>query len=320
MAPSPKSSLATLLIISSIDLLLCSFTMAVMLFLIFQPSQRSDRGSAITQASSEGRAGSQSLVGEHNSPAIIVVENLSQAKLTAVTVPAGFRTVDSSTAPGRTLTFVAFVGQEPSSLILETQQDVSGATEAQIAVAAGGILSRREMKCDSGGQATVHLGDIVSIDTKCREGALLCSHRAYPVDRDFSIDASDIDFENVKILLAGPDTTGQLNSSQGGFCLASPKFDDGPDLSYLDPTMYQQLATMAKNSCQMQITKQAAFASQDEAQCIFSIVRQRAPAAWRAKCFPSGTKLATSLTSDRANIMLPNDPGSEICSQLSIVN
>ncbi|MET4841505.1 hypothetical protein ABIF62_002000 [Bradyrhizobium japonicum] len=316
---TPKASLATLLIISSIDLLLCSFTMGVMLFLIFQPTQREDRGSAITQGSAANRTGIPSFLGQHASPAIVVVENLTENRLMPSSVPAGYRKVDSTSNPGRTLVFVVYPGRDPSSLILETEKIEAGQkAEAQISVASQGTLIKKSLKCSAGGRTTIEIGDVTNVEIACQEAVSICTSRHDAVDSDFSLDGSEIDLLNSYILLVGAtEVRPNVKLTEGSsVCLASPNFTDNSQLSYMDEKLRPALATIAKDQCNARIPAGATLATPDEAQCIFSVAQQRLPAQWRARCWPS--VLLAPLQYDRAHLLFASNLREGVCANLTI--
>src|SRR4051794_19783307 len=87
---SPKSSLATLLVISAIDLLLCCFTMGVMLFLVLQSSQRTDVSRSQLLAIGGRDAIAATGAGLLVTPAVIILDNLGSNRAVAVDLPSAF--------------------------------------------------------------------------------------------------------------------------------------------------------------------------------------------------------------------------------------
>lgn len=317
MASSPKSSLATLLIISAIDLLLCSFTMGAMLFLIFQPSQRNDRGSAITRHSAGSRSEIQSIAsGARDSPAVIVIENLSQNRFATVDIPSGYRTIGSSKDPGRTLAFAAFIGDQPSSLTLESQRG-NGKTEALISVAMGGNLFTQAVHCSSDADASVILGEKPAVEINCRSPPTLCSFGSFP-EGLYSTDRKNIDRGNARIIFLGSNSAGTVRLPKGRVCVASPTLDN-PQQEEWNLKISADFAAIAKDRCNAKIPPGFSLASPEEENCVFDAPDVVASEKWLIDCDREEITTLSKQSDDTAYILFVGDDGAGVCSQVDIV-
>lgn len=87
---APRNTLGVLLIISAIDLLVCSFTAGVMLFLIFQPSLRTDLSSGVANSiSQKGTTSSNAL-----SPVVVIIRSMNDKQTKFTFEPPDFKFVE----------------------------------------------------------------------------------------------------------------------------------------------------------------------------------------------------------------------------------
>jgi hypothetical protein len=157
MEPRGTSSLARLLIISAIDLLLCCFTMAVMLFLVFQPSLRSDVSSALAHAGRTNAQGSETgAVGESlGSPLVLIIRNTGGNQLKPKNLPADFVRI-----PSRDSTRFFYISNRSERLpkISLMSNTDGGSTQATVWLAAQQSLRSEEVNCDGGAEVEVTIG------------------------------------------------------------------------------------------------------------------------------------------------------------------
>jgi hypothetical protein len=95
-----RSPLGTLLIISAVDMLLCCFTMGVMLFLVFQPSLNSDRASAKLLGINGFEPIAAAGVGHLAAPTVIIIDNLAANQVVASNLPPGYTVPTTVSDPG----------------------------------------------------------------------------------------------------------------------------------------------------------------------------------------------------------------------------
>ena len=87
---TPRTSLGILLIISAIDLLICSFTAGVTLFLIFQPSLRTDVRSGVSNSISENGTISNKAL----SPVVVIIRSINDNQTKSTFEPPDFKFVE----------------------------------------------------------------------------------------------------------------------------------------------------------------------------------------------------------------------------------
>jgi hypothetical protein len=198
MAPAGTTSLARLLIISAIDLLLCCFTMGVMLFLVFQPSQRGDRSSALSNLSggTVGSAAAAEVEGE-GSPAILVITS-RQNNLDLAALPPSFVRLPSTNIAHDESSFV-FTNPSPDTIprfSLKTKND-HGPTEANIWLSVHNRLNPLRVRCNGGAQVTFDLSKSNPLTANCAylvtTGCPLDDGRSYPINTNvFDSDSTHI--------------------------------------------------------------------------------------------------------------------------------
>jgi hypothetical protein len=161
---SGRAPLATLLIISAIDLLVCCLTAGVMLFLVFQPSQRADRSSAVQSRSRPVTQATLKRTGASAAPIILIVRNRGDSPLephglsstgyqllkasSGAVSSASDQLVLTTTAPGSPISFV------PRS---------KAPFAARISVVHSGKIQSQDVVCSSEGGGTVTVDPAAAI-------------------------------------------------------------------------------------------------------------------------------------------------------------
>lgn len=228
------TSLGPLLIISAIDLLLCCLTAAVMLFLIFQPSQRTDRSSALFQGTSGAESAQQLDVGGQ-APTIVIVENRGETRL-VVAPSSDYQAIESRSSKS---TIYRSLG--PAATLRLVPEDSSKRFLAHIVVTKGGKLFSNNWGCAGGTSSEVivnptseSLVEMTCPSTCATAGKANkpgCVHlvlipgdaakpASVPNEKCFAL-RQDESFENIRTSAAncGPDTTfGQEIFSSSELC------------------------------------------------------------------------------------------------------
>lgn len=143
------TSLGPLLIISAIDLLLCCLTAALMLFLIFQPTQRSDRSSALFHGTAGDGQSRQLLASGRQATTIVMVDNFGETRLVAKGA-SDYQVVASASA---TSTIFRSVG--PVGPLRLSPADPGSRFVAHIAVTKRGKLFSGDWECVGGAISSV---------------------------------------------------------------------------------------------------------------------------------------------------------------------
>ena len=228
-----RSSLGTLLIISAVDMLLCCFTMGVMLFLVFQPTLSSSQ----TATKLLGIAGFETIpsagAGLLATPAVIVIDNLGPNRVFAASPPPGYA-VPTTIGPSAVtisasgpLVLTAVESPSLAELKLRSTKD-NGPTLAKISLAAHGTFYPGKLDCPNGGELSIDLTRNNPILTRCdpEEGNLLCPLECLDNgSQPFDIKPSDVDPQSVRVLVVP--LHGHLTFSGPSICVLSPNF--GPD-------------------------------------------------------------------------------------------
>jgi hypothetical protein len=151
-----SSPLAGLLIISAIDLLLCCLTAGIMLFIVFQPSQRSDRSSAMIGSLNDGRDnGVQAGAGSQLAPTMIIVKSAYGDLLKPTSDASGYRSISGhGSALNQATAILISTSASPGKLILEPAR-ANREFSARIALAVNSHLVTQDVRCGTGGQGQV---------------------------------------------------------------------------------------------------------------------------------------------------------------------
>lgn len=166
--------LANLLIISAIDLLVCCLTAGIMLFLVFQPSLRADRSSAVLNAG-------HGADGIFRVPVTIIVRNNGDNQLVPSNgLPDGFEEIVAANASPQAKTRILRVTRTAPPVLTLGAANPAGHVSATITVVADDKITTKTIDCTSGDQvrAEIDLGanDQISIP---RCGApTMCYHYA----------------------------------------------------------------------------------------------------------------------------------------------
>ncbi|CAO3433889.1 hypothetical protein [Azospirillum endophyticum] len=169
-----NSPLANLLIISAIDLLVCCLTAGIMLFLVYQPSLRADRSSAVLNA---GRGAD----GIFQVPVTIIVKNNSDNQLVPSNgLPEGFEEILAVNASPQAKTRILRVTRAAPPVLTLGAANAAGRVSATITVVADGKIMTKTIDCTSGDQVRAEIdldaNDQISI---ARCGApTMCYHYA----------------------------------------------------------------------------------------------------------------------------------------------
>ena len=288
----PKAPLATLLIISAIDLLLCCFTMGVMLFLVFQPSQRNDASLSLLSSTSGNKPFPSRGPGSLNSALVIIVDNLEANLLDASKSP-GFekksqiRTAASGVTGSATFIFIA---KDPSAQVpLVLASNGTGATRAKVSVASGGHLYRNDTPlCDRGAQGSITFEDSVpTIAVNCIEApqSTICPLDVNQTSTDFDIEAQDVDPQKIRLILAPGDPKTELTTSPLMSCFLTPVFD-GSSKNWRDREFKEHLWGLAQE-CNASIQRMVIFATREQTDCV--LARLPGKSKLRGSCFSKWT-------------------------------
>ena len=312
-----KAPLATLLVISAIDLLLCCFTMGVMLFLIFQPSQRSDLSRGQLQARTDQEPVTTSGVGALNSPIVIVVENIGANPLRPFSRPEQFKLVSQSAQQNADTTIFTALGSGGlPDLILQSNTGTNTAsTSAKVSVAVQGHLFHKPVHCDHGARVVIDLDSPTPINDKCDPVTTLCPLNIGQPSGEFSVLASDLDPLSTRLLLIPQNGHPKIAAPPLSVCLLGPTYDPARGLPYSDPAFNGALLNLAKE-CDPSPTNATEFATEKVAVCVENKLRASGKTIWRGSC-PDTNNFAQN--NARAYFLfVRSSSGSDGCSQVSI--
>lgn len=169
---SRGSPLASLLIISAIDLLLCCLTAGIMLFLVFQPSQRSDRSSAILGVSvEESDNGSAAGGGSQLAPTTIIVKMAYGDRLEPAGGSSGYKSIQGHDSSSTQSTTVLVSTSASADVLTLAPVRANRAFRGQIVLAVNGSLFTQDVGCGTGGrgQVTIDPEQDEPIQAKCSE-------------------------------------------------------------------------------------------------------------------------------------------------------
>lgn len=284
---SPRPSLGVLIIISAVDMLLCCFTMGVMLFLVFQPSLSSSQ--ALAKLLNLG--GFQPLAsggaGHLATPAVIVIDNLGANRVLANPLPQGY-TVPTTIGPTSGVTaagasgpvvLTAVESPDLAELRLRSPQN-GGATLARISVAAHGGFSLKTLDCPRGGELSIDLARNDPIATRCDADETLCPFSPPQVsDKPFDVKPSDVDPESVRVI-AVP-LHGHPSFGGASICVFSPTYDPTLGNEYSNPVFTSELVKIAR-ACGLEATSVPVLGNPDQTRCIRDAIGERST--WRGVC------------------------------------
>lgn len=169
-----SSPLASLLIISAIDLLVCCLTAGIMLFLVFQPSLRADRSSAVLNAE-RGSAGTFQV------PVTIIVRNNGPNQLVASnSPPSGYEEIAGANA-SKLMKTRLYRAQKATPPVLNLGADnAAGRVSATIAVVANDKIITKTIDCMTGDQVGAEIDPAAEYPiniTRC-SAPTMCYHYA----------------------------------------------------------------------------------------------------------------------------------------------
>lgn len=151
------SPLASLLIISAIDLLVCCLTAGIMLFLVFQPSLRADRSSAVLNA---GRGSD----GAFQVPVTIVVRNNGNNQLVpSIGPPNGYEEIAAANASPQVKTRIWRATRPSPPVLTLGAANAAGHVSATITVVADDRINTKAIDCISGDQVRAEI-DVAADD------------------------------------------------------------------------------------------------------------------------------------------------------------
>lgn len=143
-----ESSLPRLLIISAIDLLLCCFTMGVMLFLVFQPSLRPDRASALSRHLSVSAQQAEGIAAL-TAPVMLIIRNKLDNPLQPISSTSEFTRVPAEKVR-QTPALIVLTAQAASNLSsLTLRSNMSGrATSVDILLGVQNTIQNETLTCE----------------------------------------------------------------------------------------------------------------------------------------------------------------------------
>lgn len=151
------SPLARLLIISAIDLLVCCLTAGIMLFLVFQPSLRADRSSAVLNAE-RGSAGTFQV------PVTIIVRNNGDNQMVPSNGPTdGYEEIAAANASPQVKTRIWRATRANPSVLTLGAANAAGHVSATITVVADDKITTKAIDCMSGEQVRAEI-DVAADD------------------------------------------------------------------------------------------------------------------------------------------------------------
>ena len=136
---APRNSLVVLLVISAIDLLVCSFTAGLMLFLIFQPSLRADESSGVENSLyQKGTTSNDAL-----SPVVVIIRSTNDKQTRFSFEPPDFKFIEERSS--RLLHVLISKVPNPRSFSFKSD----GPWSFRVSVLSQGRLTQVPVECPS---------------------------------------------------------------------------------------------------------------------------------------------------------------------------